>query len=75
MAVLRNRTVATAAASITVAAPANTTAGVVTTRRKPPAIAPRAWLSVLTVLTPAAAAANSFGVRERTGSIADWAGR
>jgi len=72
--VLANWLVVTAAASMSAAAPAKTTAGVVTTSRKPPAIAPRDWLSVLTVLIPAAAAASSLGVRARTGSIADWAG-
>ena len=57
------------------AAPENTTMGVVTTSKNPPAMAPSAWLKVLTVLIPAAAAASSRGVRASTGSMADWADR
>ena len=57
------------------AAPEKTSAGRVTTSRKPPAMAPRAWLRVFAVLIPAAAAASSLGVRASTGRIADWAGR
>ena len=69
-----NCLVASDATTIRAAAPPKTAAGLTITSKKPPAIAPRAWLSVLAVLTPAAAAASSLGVRERTGSSADWAG-
>jgi hypothetical protein len=57
------------------AAPANTTAGVVTASRVPPATPPRAWLKVFTVLVPVADATNSWGLRARTRTIRDWAGR
>ncbi len=69
------RIVTTAAASSNAAAPANAVAGVATTSRKPPPMAPKAWASVLTMLIPAAEAASSLGVRASTGSIVDWAGR
>ena len=65
----------TAAAPKTPAAPANTTAGVVTASRVPPATPPRAWLKVFTVLVPVAEATSSWGLRARKRTILDWAGR
>ena len=63
-----------AAATNKPAAPANTTAGVVTARRVPPATPPRAWLKVFTVLVPVAEATSSWGLRARKRTIRDWAG-
>ena len=66
-----NRVVTTAATISSVAAPPNTSAGGATLRRSPPLIPPSAWASVLTMLTPAADAASSLGVRASTGSNVD----
>ena len=57
--VCAKRIVRSAAARSSAAAAANAVAGDATTSRKPPPMAPRAWLSVFTVLTPAADAASS----------------
>ena len=69
------RIVMTAARNRSAAAPAKATAGVVTVSSSPPPVAPIAWASVFTMLMPAADAASSRGVRARTGSMVDWAGR
>jgi hypothetical protein len=64
-----------AASAMITAAPAIAALGATTATATPPATAPTAWLSVLAMLIPDAAAVSSRGVWASVGSRRDCAGR